>query len=201
VKAASVTSSLRGRAREEAILAATAALITEVGYERISMDAVAARASASKATIYGKWPGKAPLVAEALRRQADAAAPEIADTGSLRGDLRYAVDAVADALTGKAGGLSLVGLTDAVKTDPDLRDLVRDQIERRSTIDGTVIAGRAASRGERLEPADVAHALRVAVAQLFLAVLLGDEPPGADVRQHLVDDVLIKLLARDETVR
>jgi AcrR family transcriptional regulator len=192
-----VTSPLRGRAREEAILAAATALVTEIGYERVSVDAIAARARASKATIYGKWPGKASLVAEALRRHAEAAAPEIPDTGSLRGDLCYAVDAMANALTGKAGGLSLIGLTEAIRADPDLRELVRRQIERRSATDGAVIARRATSRGHRVEPARVSYALGLAVAQLFLATLLGDDPPGAAAQQRVVDDVLVPLLSQD----
>ena len=191
-----MTSPLRGRAREEAILAAAVALVTEVGYDRVSMDAIAARARASKMTIYRKWPGKAPLIAEALRRQAEAATPELPDTGSLPGDLRYAVGAIAQALTGRAGGLSLIALTEAVRGDTILRELVRRQIERRSATDGALIATRAAERGERADPLSVTRALGVAVGQLFLATLLGDEPPGPQAQQQLVDDVLLPLVAR-----
>jgi AcrR family transcriptional regulator len=189
-----VTSPLRGRAREDAILAAAAALVTEVGYERVSVDAIAARARASKATIYGRWPGKAALIAEALRRQAERAAPEIPDTGSLRGDLAYAVGAVATALTGRTGGLSLIGLIEALRADPVLRDLVRRQIEQRAATDAAVVAARAASRGERADPARVSRVLGVAVAQLFLATILGGGPPGPQEQQLLVAEVLLPLL-------
>ena len=188
-------SPLRGRAREEAILAAAVALIAEIGYERVSMDAIAARARASKATIYRKWPGKAPLVAEALRRRAEGATAEIADTGSLRGDLRGAVAAIAQALSGQAGGLSLIGLIEAVRGDAVLRELVRGQIERRGAADGDLIARRAIARGDQVEPVQVARALGVAVAQLFLATLLGGGPPGAEDQELLVDDVLLPLLS------
>jgi AcrR family transcriptional regulator len=187
-----VTSPLRGRAREEAILVAAAALVAETGYERVSMDAIAARARASKATIYRKWPGKAPLIAEALRRQAEEATPELPDTGSLRDDLRAAVAAVTRALT---GGLSLIGLIEAVRSDPILRELVRAQIESRGAADGALIAGRAAARGDRTDPVRVSRALAVAVAQLFLATLLGGGPPSPEQQEHLVDVVLMPLLA------
>lgn len=189
-----MTSPLRGRAREDAILAAAVALVAETGYERISMDAIAARARASKATIYRKWPGKAPLIAEALRRQAEEATPELPDTGSLRGDLRAAVAAIAQALTGHAGGLSLIGLIEAVRGDATLRKLVRRQIESRGAADGVLIAGRAATRGDQVDPVRVSRALGVAVGQLFLATLLGGVPPGADEQDRLVDDVLMPLL-------
>jgi AcrR family transcriptional regulator len=190
-----VTSPLRGPAREEAILSAAVALVTEVGYDRVSMDAIAARARASKMTIYRKWPGKASLIAEALRRRAEEATPEMPDTGSLRGDLSYAVGAIAGALSARGGELSLIGLTEAVRGDATLRDLVRRQIERRSATDGALIAGRAATRGEQVAPERVSRVLDVAVAQLFLATLLGGDQPGAAVQQRVVDDVLMPLLA------
>ena len=85
--------SIRGRGRgrevtqrEFAICDAALALLAEVGYDRMSMDAVAARARASKATIYRRWPGKRELVLEAVRtRVADIVEPP--DTGSLSGDI------------------------------------------------------------------------------------------------------------------
>lgn len=187
-----MTSPLRGSAREEAILAAAVALVAEVGYDRVSMDAIAARARASKMTIYRKWPGKAPLIAEALRRRAEEGTPEIPDTGSLGGDLRFAVGAFAQALT---GGLSLIGLIEAVREDAVLRELVRLQIERRTVAHGFLIARRAAERGEAVQATRVSRVLRVAVAQLFLETLLSGERPGPEAQQRLVDDVLMPLLA------
>ena len=47
----------RGRGREAAICQAALELLAEVGYDRMSMDAVALRARAGKATIYRHWPG------------------------------------------------------------------------------------------------------------------------------------------------
>lgn len=49
----------RGEAREDAILTAALELLAETGYADMSMDAIAARARSSKATIYRRWPGKA----------------------------------------------------------------------------------------------------------------------------------------------
>src|SRR5579864_5993220 len=56
----------RGEVREEAILDAVIGLLGETGYEAMTMDAVAARAHASKTTIYRRWPGKAELVRAAV---------------------------------------------------------------------------------------------------------------------------------------
>src|SRR4051812_6676803 len=73
--------------RDEAIYDAVITLVAEVGFDRMSLDAVAARAGVSKPTIYRRCPdGKAQLVAAAIswRREAKPAPP---DAGSLRGDL------------------------------------------------------------------------------------------------------------------
>lgn len=71
--------------REQEILDATLDILSEVGYDRLTMDAVATRAKASKATLYRRWSGKAQLVIDALIH--DKTPVEPADTGTLRGDL------------------------------------------------------------------------------------------------------------------
>ena len=59
--------------------------VRETGYEGLTLDAVAARAHVSKATLYRQWTGKATLVAHALKRIGQPIA-QTANTGSLRGD-------------------------------------------------------------------------------------------------------------------
>ena len=71
--------------REREILAATLAVLADVGYDRLTMDAVATAARASKATLYRRWQGKAALVVDALASQKHPVAEP--DTGSLRDDL------------------------------------------------------------------------------------------------------------------
>ena len=72
--------------REAELLAVTLQQLQEHGYDRLTVDAVATTARASKATLYRRWPTKAELVLAAFvegTRQI-AVAP---DTGTLRGDL------------------------------------------------------------------------------------------------------------------
>src|SRR5580698_2904876 len=77
----------RAEAREQAILDAALELLMEVGYDRLSIDALAERARAGKATIYRHWSGKAQIVAEAVRCRAEETMEVVPDTGPLRGDL------------------------------------------------------------------------------------------------------------------
>src|SRR5690242_18346775 len=79
----------RGRPRSEradqAILDAALDLLSEDGYARMSMDAVAARAGVTKPTVYLRYKGKAELAGAALAAHAPGDSP--AETGDLRADL------------------------------------------------------------------------------------------------------------------
>jgi AcrR family transcriptional regulator len=183
----------RGEAREEALLTAVTELLAEVGYERMTVDAIAARARASKATIYRRWPGKAEVVAEALRRQAEAGPSGLEDTGTLRGDLLKAVAGISRALSGK-GGASLLGLVEAMRDDPVLRRLIQKQIESRAELDARAICERASSRGEAVAADRGPSLLRLAVAELLLDRLLSGRSPGTRAQESLVDEVLRPLL-------
>jgi AcrR family transcriptional regulator len=189
-------SSSRGPAREQAILAAALELVAEIGYERVTVDAIAGRAHASKATMYRKWAGKADLVAEALRRRAEGGVTEPPDTGSLRGDFIAAVAAIAATFDGADGHPSLIGLVDALRTDPSLRDLVRGQIDERSRQDGIKICQQAAARGEDVDEARGPTVLGLAVAHLFLRTVLGGTPPAAPERATFVDQILLPLMTK-----
>lgn len=189
-------------AREQAILAATAELVVEVGYERVTVDAIAARARASKSTMYRKWPSKAELVADALRHHAEGRATELQDTGSVRGDMLLTVRSIARTFTSSDAGPSLLSLLEAIRADPVLREVVRAQIDERSARDGTLICTRAVSRGEDIDADRGPAVIGLALAHLFVRTLLSGEPPGDHEQRILVDQMLLPLLntrARPET--
>jgi AcrR family transcriptional regulator len=58
----------RSKQSEEAIIRATTSLLTDEGYASLTVSKVAARARASKSTIYRRWPTKEHLVIEAFNR-------------------------------------------------------------------------------------------------------------------------------------
>ena len=82
----------RGRPRDpgvdESILSATLRLLGEVGYARMTMEQVAARAGVGKASLYLRWPSKVALVADAIQRLRPDLVPAVPDTGTLPGDMR-----------------------------------------------------------------------------------------------------------------
>jgi AcrR family transcriptional regulator len=185
----------RGRSemREEAILLATLELLAEVGYDQMTMDAVAARARSSKATIYRRWPGKAELVVTAVKRHAGSPAMAPTDSGSLREDLLAVLHVMRSSLTGQDADL-ILGLMIAMRRDVELARTVRSQVvDDKREVFGTVIA-RAVARGDL--PATVDHALFVEIssAMLFSRLFITGEPLDDIFICHLVDAVLLPLL-------
>ena len=89
----------RGRPRDprtqRSILAATRTLLSTVGYEQTSMDAIAREASVSRPTIYRRWPSKAHVVFDAVFGEAEGAAL-LEGTGDFPTDLRDFVRAVCE---------------------------------------------------------------------------------------------------------
>lgn len=181
----------RGATREQAILGATLDLLVEIGYERLTMDAVAARARASKATIYRRWAGKPELVAQALRQYADAGCLDVPDTGSLRDDLIAVLTAVHTRFRDKDRGL-FGGLLHCMQAEPELATIVRAQIAQNKRIVSEIIARRALAHGE--SSPDVDLVADIAPAQLMTRLMITGEPTGPAYVADLVDRVLLPLL-------
>lgn len=175
-------------------MAAAAELVAEIGYERVTVDAIATRARASKATMYRKWPGKAELVADALRRQAEDRSAELPDTGSVRGDLLWIVASIAQTFTGTDGGPSLLSLVEAIRADTVLRHVIDAQIQERSRRDGALVCARASARGENVDASRGPAVVELALAHLFLRTLLGGEPPGEAEQRDFVEQILLPLM-------
>lgn len=72
----------------DAITAATFAELADVGYARLTMEAVARRAGVGKAALYRRWSSKRGMLTELIRHAVEDSIPAVPDTGTLRGDLR-----------------------------------------------------------------------------------------------------------------
>jgi AcrR family transcriptional regulator len=182
----------RAAARRQAILDAAVSLLIEVGYDRLSMDALAERARAGKATIYRHWSGKAEVVVEAMRsRKCDVLVPPD-DTGSLRGDLVALLGSMLETFTAEDAAL-LIGMVSAMHHDRELADLMRSQIFETKQVVFDEIVARAVRRGEQLPPTASTNTNEVTWALFFNQVAMGGDVDGAFVL-HVVDDIVLPLL-------
>jgi len=107
----------RSSASHRAILDATLDLLGEVGFHRLSIEGIAARAGVGKTTIYRRWSTKEQVVVEALRGlQPRFVLP---DTGDLWRDVNTLI---AESFDDQPAGKHLIGLlSDGAR--PEFREL------------------------------------------------------------------------------
>ncbi|KRB77135.1 TetR family transcriptional regulator [Nocardioides sp. Root190] len=180
--------------REQEILDATLAVLVEVGYDRLTMDAVANQAKASKATLYRKWDGKAALVIDALMSEKQpVVTPE--DTGSLRSDL-LAMFCGDGGLTDRRQTAILGSVITAIGRDPEFAAAFRERFIGPKVAVGREIYERARQRGELRDDIDL-DILTAALPGIVLhrGFLLGD-PPTPDLIARVVDQVILPAATR-----
>ncbi|MGQ0626332.1 MAG: TetR/AcrR family transcriptional regulator [Sporichthyaceae bacterium] len=177
--------------RERQILMACAQLLAEEGYERLTIDAVAARARASKATIYRRWPGKAALVFAAVRDLTEIEPFQAVYTGDLRADLVSVVTGIRDRLV--ASGSLLAGMIYAMQRDGDLAALMRADI-RRCQVSLNDLFDRYVAEGAIAAGVDLEVVRQVAPSTVITRLLFTGEPVDDAVLARLVDHVLLPLL-------
>jgi AcrR family transcriptional regulator len=187
----------RDDSREQAILDAALALVAEVGFERMTMESIAARAKASKATIYRRWPGKRELVEYAIRCRGPQHL-EPPDTGSLRGDIVATLRFAAEGFAAEDVAL-LSGVLRAMRGAPEIAATLRQQMLADKQNMGATIIRRAVERGELRPDADPHVFHEVAPALMFFRMLVTGEPIDDEFIAHVADDVLIPLLMCSST--
>jgi AcrR family transcriptional regulator len=175
-------------------LSAVIELLGELGYEAMTMDAVAARAHASKTTIYKRWRNKPELVRAAVDACVTERLPEPADTGSLRGDLMAVMRNLRGHLTEEFLAM-MSGLMHATRQDPELAEVLRSHLAG-DHASAVLIIRRATGRGElprgaEAELAGLAH--EVIEAHLFRQMALGGSL-DEEFARHVVDDLVIPVL-------
>jgi AcrR family transcriptional regulator len=184
----------RGRPRERAILSAVTGLLGEAGYEAMTMDAVAARAHASKTTIYRRWPGKAELVRAAVDAHIAGRVLSARDTGSLRGDLLAVMRGMRSHLTPEFLAM-MSGLVHAMRADRELAASLQSRFDQ--DVVSEQVIGRAVARGE--VPAGDAGKLARLVHEVVEAQIFRQMTTGAGLddgfARHVVDDIVLPLLA------
>jgi AcrR family transcriptional regulator len=182
----------RGAALESAILDAVLAELADSGYARLSVERVAERAGASKASLYRRWPSKVELVMDAVYHVFPASGSP-PDTGSLRGDLIAMMTAVADQLAGPAGQ-ALSGILSDALGDPDQARRVRSYARGTSQETMREIVRRAVARGEVDPEAVTERRLEAGLALLRNQFLTRGVPIPLAVIDEITDEVAIPLL-------
>jgi AcrR family transcriptional regulator len=176
--------------REGEILDATVEVVAELGYDRLTMDAVATAAKASKATLYRRWSSKAELVVDAISRAKGCPVPDDVDTGSLRGDL-ICLACGEGGFTSEMPMSVMAGLLTALHRDADLKKAFKERfVGPRNDVVNQIYA-RAVERGEIAADVDVQLLSQTLPAVIIHhAFILGVEPTD-DLVLRVIDNLIL----------
>jgi AcrR family transcriptional regulator len=179
--------------REAELYGAVLELLREVGYDALTMDAVAARTRSSKATLYRQWGGKAELVAKAMRHNKPHRIADI-DTGSLRGDFHALVTHEDDATMEQNSAL-MRGLAMATHTNEDLLEAFREHLIQPEMEEFQRIVQRAIDRGEvRADNAALPYVVHMMIGAFATRTLIDCRPPTQDFLTSYLDAVVLPAL-------
>lgn len=185
----------RPRRRGDALLAAiheaTIAELDEHGYAGLTMERVAERARASKASLYRRWNTRAALVMDAVYHLLPDP-DQVPDTGELRGDLLALIRQNATMLAGPAGS-ALRGLLAESLPDPEHDQEIRSRSQGRGRRMMAEVARRAVERGEISPEAVIGPRLDVGQALLRNHFLFQGSPLDDELVVEIVDAVLMPL--------
>jgi AcrR family transcriptional regulator len=183
--------------RERAILDVALDVLRESGYDKLTIDTVAARARASKATLYRRWPTKAALVADAVR-QLGGDEPAVPDTGSLRGDLLAMAQERQGGILDPAQMNLVCGLSTALYRDAALGAALQERFlqPRRSCVQH--VLERARARGEVADGVDLDLVGQIVPAVIMFRLSMGHlEEPFDALVLRIVDQVVLPAVRGD----
>ncbi|HEX6312465.1 MAG TPA: TetR/AcrR family transcriptional regulator [Acidimicrobiia bacterium] len=182
----------RGRPRDaerhRATIAATVALLREVGYDRLSIAEVARRAGVGRQLIYQWWGTKAMLVQEALFER-DPRAPRTYP-GPFTTDVRLLIEEMVDHFSRPEMRRGLPGLTTEMTTNRSLRRAAETKYVEPLQARYARVVEAAIERGDvrpETSPADLLDTLRGAVT---FHLQLRPTRPRPELVGHLVDLVV-----------
>ncbi|MEU6849199.1 TetR/AcrR family transcriptional regulator [Actinacidiphila alni] len=176
----------RSAEADRAILGATREALVELGWGKLTLSDVAARAGVAKTTLYRRWAGKNELVVDAIAALFEEQL-DLPDLGSLQADIRGVVLRFAGLLDHPAIRTGLMAVVAEATHDDALRLRIREAIVDRQKHLVLLGRARAQSRGE-IPPDDTDPALTARDADLIFDVIAGSVVHRVMVSATPVDD-------------
>jgi AcrR family transcriptional regulator len=179
----------RSESRRAAILAAAGDLMLEGGLSAATMEAIAERAGASKATIYKWWPSRGAVALEGFMVRAadswsipeDASAPEA---------LRVLVASAVRLFAGTPAGQLMRSLAADAQSQPEIARALREQWFGPRRAVAAEIIRKGIENGELRADLDLAVTLDLVFAPVYYRLLFGHEPLDEAFAARSIEHVL-----------
>ena len=178
--------------RDDALREAALTLLAEIGYDRLTVDKIAASAGAGKATIYRRWSGKAELVVDALMCQKEDVV--VPDTGNLRDDLTSLALQASAQEEHPLDSQVMIGLVSALPHDPELRDVFQDRLVNPHLATLKMVFERAVARGEIAPVQNLDTLVSILPALVLHRVIVLGSAPDEQFFLSIIDQVILPLV-------
>jgi len=185
----------RDHTRDPEIMDAAIEVLAETGYDGMTIDMVATRAKAGKATLYRRWASKSELVLDAVACMKGGPVDHatLPDTGTLRGDLIAMIKA--PTLKDAEQKLKVMaGLVSMLSRNPELADAATAAIVEPRASANRFIMRRAQERGEVSPGADIDTIAMVSPSMAAYRVLILRKPVDREFLVSLIDGVILPAL-------
>jgi AcrR family transcriptional regulator len=190
----------RDHTRDAQILEAAIDILADAGFDGMTMDMVAARAKAGKATVYRRWSSKAELVQDALTwmNRNHLELDRLPDTGTLRGDLLALLKE--QSIEEGEHKLRVIAGLGSFLQHPEFSEAGKTVIfESWDTLNRELMY-RAVGRGEFPAHADIEMACQVIISMASFRGLIQRKPFDKRFYTALIDGILLPALKNPQTV-
>ncbi|GBE93175.1 TetR/AcrR family transcriptional regulator [Nostoc cycadae] len=170
---------------DQAILQATLDLLAEIGYQSMSIEAIASRAGVGKTTIYRRYSSKEELVADAIENlREDVLIP---DTGSFWGDMDIVIDNAATRIQSPLGRQTLALIISTASSNPQFAQVYWKKYTKPRRDAFAQVMERAKSRGEIQADANIDLIIDLVSGSIYYALVFKPtpEPLATYMRQTL----------------
>jgi AcrR family transcriptional regulator len=183
----------RDPSRDEAIIDAAIDVLVRDGYDRLSMEGVAASAGVGKATVYRRWSSKAELVIDAMATLKPAI--DTIDTGTLDGDLELLIATACSPHSQRLQRV-MMSICSALPREPELLEAFRTRFTEPRIARISDMLERARGRGELGPDVDVAMAASLVPSLMLQRALMTGQPAGRVYAEQVVRSVLLPVVGR-----
>ena len=158
--------------------------LAEVGYGRLSIEAVARRAGVGKTAIYRRWGNKLEMVLEIVSEVATRTLP-LPDTGSFAGDLELLLMIVSRALRHRVASQIIPDLMAEAARNPQIAETLQRALRTHQQAVGEKLVGQAVERGELPAGTDPDLAVDLMLGPLYWRLAVARQPISDDHLERL----------------
>ena len=163
--------------------------LAEVGYGRLSIEAVARRAGVGKTAIYRRWGNKLEMVLEIVSDVAGRSVP-LPDTGTFAGDLQLIMMIVSRALQHRIASQIIPDLMAEAARNPQIAETLQKALRTHQQAVGDKLVGQAVARGELPDGTDPEIAVDMILGPLYWRLAVSRTPVGDDYLDRLTTAVM-----------